>query len=236
MVRLSLFYIAFGLIFGCSKPFYQNTPPKPVLNEFSLCYDNNDAEAFNFLRFDGYYKEQMIIRNYDVTGNTLLSIDTSYRNVVFFKNGIVQMDFWDSNLERRKKGQTDIQRYVYELAIDLKARQVYLESNEWGIFRIVNDTIQIQYFNHPARLTPWYAIEVMFKIKDSNTLERVMSRKMGITDDERERQRSRKDISVVRNLATFIPLNNLPPSDCWLKRQKWFWCNEDDWREYMSAR
>lgn len=234
MVRLSIFSIAFGLIVGCSKPFYQNIPPQPILNQFSLCYENNEVEAANVLRFDGYYKEQMIISNYDITGNTLLSIDTSYRNIVFFKDGIVQMDIWDSNLERTKKGQTDIQLYVDDLIINPKVRQVFLESREWGIFRIVNDTIIIQYFNHPARLAPWYAIEAKFKIKDSTSLERVMSRKMGITDDERERQQSRKDISVVRNPATFVPLNNIPPSDCWLKRQKWFWCNEDDWINYMN--
>jgi len=36
------------------------------------------------------------------------------------------------------------------------------------------------------------------------------------------------------NPVHLTPLDVLPPSDNWLKENKWIWRNESDWKAYMQ--
>jgi hypothetical protein len=41
---------------------------------------------------------------------------------------------------------------------------------------------------------------------------------------------------AVSNTATFIPLKEIPPSDCWLKKKRWFWCDKEKYRAWKKER
>jgi len=239
MVRLIISLFAIFSLLRCAWPIYQNLPPQPVLDEFTLCYANNEILNNENLRFDGYYNEKQILKTFSLPDSSLTRIDTIYRNIILFTDGIVNMSLGDSNLARRKEGETNIQLYIDELGADHNLREVFLKSKEWGVYSLKNDTLRVQYFNHPAKLAPWYAIDVWYKIGSPDIIRRIDSRIMGISEEERIIRESNTTFSfeIIENMPlTFMPLETLPPSDCWLKDQKWFWCNEKDWIEYMEKK
>ena len=39
------------------------------------------------------------------------------------------------------------------------------------------------------------------------------------------------------DLLYFMPCNRLPKQDeSWIKRKKWFWCDENEWKEHKKAK
>jgi len=236
MVRLIISLFSITSLLGCAWPIYQKLPPQPVLDEFTLCYNNDEIHNNGNLRFDGYYSEKRILSWYNLTDSSLTRIDTITRNIILFDDGLVLMDLKDLNISRIKDNKQNIKNYIYEIFSSSDEKRFFLDLDEWGSFKLKNDTLKVQYFNHPAKLAPWYAIEVWYKVESPNSIIRIDSRKMGITEEERIRRESRRDLSVETLPATFVPLETLPPSDCWLKDQKWFWCNKNDWMEYMEKK
>jgi hypothetical protein len=103
-----------------------------------------------------------------------------------------------------------------------------------GTYKIYKDTIITQAINYPSLMAPWDAWETWYKIINKNEIVVIKSfpiHPMTESDwnnfyvDESRRERSN---------GIFTPMNHLPLFDCWIKQEKWFWCNEEDWKEYKK--
>ena len=101
-----------------------------------------------------------------------------------------------------------------------------------GMYWIEGDTIKVRCFGQfGGRFSPWSFYEVWFKIIDRNTLEGVFSKSLLDMDTSDEEWQP----NYKRVLFRFHCADSIPSSDySWLKEEKWFWCNEQDWKDYME--
>lgn len=106
----------------------------------------------------------------------------------------------------------------------------------WGKYIIDGNIIKGQYILPPGAQT-WINTEIWFKIIDSQTIEELYFKyKEKITDQE-VKECQEKGIKSGYTSAKFFPLDSLPnPDKSWLKNQKWFWCNEEDYNEFMKQK
>ncbi len=109
----------------------------------------------------------------------------------------------------------------------------FYKSYKWGVYSILNDTIKTQYLMHAARMTPWYGGQKWFLIKNDQTLQLIFSGDINNMDGKA----IERGIGYVNraSLANFIPLKNIPPPSGWLKKEKFFWRNNEDWKQYMKS-
>ena len=100
------------------------------------------------------------------------------------------------------------------------------------------DTIKIQMIDKGVGLTVSSYAEKWFKIIDKNTLELIYFA-METTTVENYKSISylkAVDLSKYKSLyATFIPLDSIPEFNNGLKKDKFFWEDEKDWKEYMNS-
>lgn len=91
----------------------------------------------------------------------------------------------------------------------------------WGHYKIFNDTVKIYCLETPYdifRNADIYG-ELSFKIIGRNNISYIGS----------------GDSSYVYYPTTTVKLQKIPDSDlCWLKEEKWFWCNKEDWKAYRE--
>ena len=86
-----------------------------------------------------------------------------------------------------------------------------------------------QFVNHPASPSPtWSAWEVWYKVIDRNTLEEIYYNPihyMSESDWENwEKNKKQREKTIVP--AKFIPVDEKPIPNCWLKEEDWFWCEK----------
>ena len=90
-----------------------------------------------------------------------------------------------------------------------------------GFYKLYGDTIKIQMIDRGYGLTASDFSEKWYKLIDRNTLKLIYFDEYDLTK---------------YSLSTFSPLDILPPFDCYLKKDKFFWKDEKDWKDYMKTR
>lgn len=162
-------------------------------------------------------------------------VDSSYTYFMFFEDGMVNMRVHDYSVFAPSNKDEDIVQYIRQVVSDENAKKskMFYNSLGWGKYTITNDTIKINY--HSGWGYPnCYAFEMWFKVIDrTHIVDIYFSR---ITADTPNMTEYQKNQEVYKETipSRFIPLKNLPSSDCWLKKKKWFWKNESDWENYME--
>lgn len=76
-----------------------------------------------------------------------------------------------------------------------------------------------------------------YKVIDRHTIQEISNEEVlppNISDYEISHSANREK-SFLNKYYDFIPIEQLPSSNCWLKEEKWFWCNEEDWKSYMDS-
>lgn len=158
------------------------------------------------------------------TGLTLK--DTFFMDILFYDDG---------SFVRNISVKDSFNSYNdYFAAIRQKGKDaLFYKSNWWGVYALSGDTIKAQYLMHAPKATPWYTGEEWYLIKDRNTLQLIFAGDLGLLNGKPDPKRMRavEKVSPVR----FYPVNETPPSYGWLKKEKFFWRNEQDWELYMSA-
>ena len=197
--------------------------PREIRNNFTLCYNQKTYNtSFNT---KGYYEISSLHDSSIFFPGSILSGDSIKTNMVFFNDGIFLFGFFNHELtpsEYLEKG----------------TEKEFGTFFKWGLYKVDKDTIMAQYVNHPAVLAnTWTAYEILFKILGKNSLKYIGIRRLWHSSGYDKKEFTNK--YVIRNdsnsyIASFVPIKkDLPPSDCWLKKEKWFWCNSSDWEEYM---
>ncbi len=231
MVKALILLIFCIFTTSCSRMIYDNKPPLKYLNELTLCYSKNSVNNHARLKHNGYYIQELTFIIHHFKGSDWEIIERkSSNNFIFFENGIFLFGISDRNEFRVLGGTSDLDLYFQELSYSPEETMRFHNSDYWGLYYVSNDTIRTQYINHPSWNMPWNAIEQIFVVDDQGKLNSIKTRVLGITNTNIIPSHT----ELIRHPAEYIPLETLPSSDAWLKREKWFWCDEDEWRTYME--
>lgn len=155
--------------------------------------------------------------------DTLINIEGYYSHrhsdfprLIFYKDGTCISGFmgvW---------GKT-VQEQFEEMANDPKKMKAFHRNSNWGCYVISGDTIKMRTVDRPGCGSTdgmWRLKVERYKIIDKNTLERIYP-----------------PASIGNSWAPtkFYPLTVRPNSDCSLKKKKWFWCNEEQYKKYKRT-
>lgn len=176
----------------------------------AFCYSTRNLKSENMIRTDGYY---LIIFGRRDTDPKYLE-----HFCLFYKDG------------------TAIFYYDHEYFLDAKDRYFgfYNRGTQWGSYEIKEDTVRMLVIESPGS-TSWLPTEYILKIEDQNSI-RLLYTKNPYTPEK----------GVIANYLTdevygsmpgrFIPESNLPDPDMsWLKRRKWYWCNEEEYKTWKKS-
>ncbi|MEA4966702.1 MAG: hypothetical protein VB048_01110 [Bacteroidaceae bacterium] len=184
---------------------------------FSACVGittyNNLKNDFSYLKFD----------NKPNKTNGLFNINGYYKLEKNNKNTVYFMFFEDGS-------------YVNQVFFDEK-NNIIGPSVDRGIYKLFGDTIKVQIMFKGVGLTGSSFSEKWYKIIDKNTLKIIYGAQDQVTDDFFAKYYlDEYDIKKYYNsYAKFNPLDSIPHFENELKKDKFFWEDEKDWKEYMDS-
>jgi hypothetical protein len=207
--------------------------PLRVRKNFTLCYDSSTNYSNSKIKLNGYYVniEPFERPHYDLkTGEKKGStLDTIYTNIMFFSDGLVIRGFNGLNC-----GNCDIfsnSQLLFDVSQNKKLEtESFYNGFNWGIYTIEGDTIKLHILNHPPRFNPyWHLFEQWYLINNDGSLSPIYSK--NLIDG-----RVSALASITRDTFKFIETNIILPSDTWLKKEEWFWCDKEKYRAWKKER
>ncbi len=222
------------LVFYISVVFLMNScsnyvPPR-VKKDFTYCFNPALDYSNSKVKFNGYFVKTIPFQRpiYN-NNNTTYELDTIYSNIMFFKNGIF--------VERFKQlgcGNCDIAentQFLMEINQDnVTATTSFYDRFNWGIYLVNLDTIKTQSVNHQTWPNPyWNTVEVWYKIVDNETLVEIYGK--NLSDNRKLPSFPSDSISY-----HFIETNLSIKPDTWLKKEKWFWCDEKEFEKFIQKK
>ncbi len=200
--------------------------PKHIKQGFTYCYYKSETNIKKLINVEGYF-----------VNNTQNSSSLAF---MFYEDGTFLYEFFDVDEGRREKGKSNISLYFQEIIDDTtgKVSTSFNKWFKWGLYIVDGDTIKTQYVNHPLSISPnWSAWEVWYKVIDRNTIIEIYSKPIHYmtASDWKNWEKNKKQREKTIVPSKLIPVKEKPVPDCWLKREKWFWCNKKDWRNYMDS-
>ena len=174
---------------------------------------NSLKKKFLYLKFD----------NKPNKTNGLFNINGYYKLEKNNKNTVYFMFFEDGS-------------YVNQVFFDEK-NNIIGPSVDRGIYKLFGDTIKVQIMFKGVGLTGSSFSEKWYKIIDKNTLKIIYGAQDQVTDDFFAKYYLEEyDITKYYHpYAKFIPLDSIPHFDNFLKKDKFFWEDEKEWKEYMES-
>ncbi|HRP91176.1 MAG TPA: hypothetical protein PKX92_14195 [Edaphocola sp.] len=221
MFKIGLYFLFTSICFSCN-----GQVPNRIKKKFNYCYDSKINYSQTKINFNGYYiikHNPYIISFHDMQGNRKeRSQDTTFNTIVFFKDGIFTLG--------NTKSHRDYYDMEYLKRVEQKIQSEYEQFYNWqywGIYKIVGDTIKMQYISHQPRFNPyWTLIEVWYVMINEKTLKTVYA--MDYTHDNKAE--FKENIVTIEFIETSLHLK----SDTWLKREKWFWCDEKQYKQWKQ--
>ncbi len=217
--------------------FYTSCAYRPVSKnlkqDFTFCYKDTSYDT-SIIRFDGYY-EIIRIDSVFVREENKYKQRQFYTNYHFFKNGVFMRNY---GFRGDKYRPNNIALYFDDLFNEndsIKIKGLYTHYT-WGLHHIKGDTIIVQSLDHPSFMNGFMAYEKKFLIFNNDSIIEIESEMLG----ERDKLiiKNYNELYKIKNKknAHFKQLNTIPnPKKCWLMQKKWFWCNEEDWQQYMDS-
>lgn len=188
---------------------------KEVRVNFTNCINGKNTNIRSLIDIDGYYLMNQLGRYYWGPENNYK--DTLAINIIFYEDGTLIDNFFS-----RFGYPKDIPGYLKKVVQNGYKDEFYY-GFYWGVYRIEGDTIKAQYINHASGLAPWDACEEWFKVINRKTIVSIYTKRIGKSMTEVEVADYEKIISG-NTPAKFVPLDVIPPPNCWLKKEKWIWC------------
>lgn len=205
--------------------------PKLAKRGFTYCFDNNDTGIEKLIDIDGYYESYSLIRRNN-------KIDTTFNTMMFYSNGLYVGAFGDTNRDRiiydQEKSRWlggNIPLFFEEISKDKdnkKYESFYLIT--WGRYIINNDTIKIQHMQKPSALASNPAYESWYKVTGRNSLIWIKTFRIDKEYPLRAIDPPEKNITYYFHKVPIIP----PFDNAWILKEKWFWCNENDWKIFKK--
>ena len=216
-------YLFTAIGFGSIYPSCQ--PTRRTRDSFQLsayCYNGDYTGLDTLIEMRGYYKfEQRFTRN--VGFPSVPVPDTLTFTALFMNDGIFIYNFNPKYYESTSKT-----RFGF-----------YNRRTKWGRYYTSGDTIKAQFVESPGGMS-WEQGQFWFQIINHITIRELnfQYREPITQHDILMYQQSEKSKNT--SLGHFTKYDLLPDSDqSWLKKQKWFWCNKEDyliWQKNKSMR
>lgn len=188
---------------------------KDLRKDFTNCFEGKSTNIRSLIDIDGYYIMYDLEGYYYGFKNEFE--DTLDINMIFYEDGTLFYNFF-SRFDYPK----DIPGFLKKMTQNGDKDPFYF-GFYWGVYRIDGDTIKAQYINHARGMAPWDAREEWFKVVNRNTLTCIYAKMLGEKMTEVAIVNYKKAISRY-TAARFVPLEVIPPPNCWLKKEEWFWC------------
>lgn len=229
-MKKNYFFILFFLIIANSCDLIRI--PSSLKKDFTICYSGKNTGLDTLINIHGYFRTTEERDRFGENHNTLHIVDTVYSYFMFFSDG-VYLGLFSS----RSKDLADFFDDVNE-CIKRKGRNCnFFRWYFWGYYTISGDTIIAQSINHVRSLNQLYSgVETKFIILDKNTLYIVERRRIGNNQSNRIAlgySKEKEDEQFYRvfgrqrvssDTAKFVWLDEIPPSNCWLKKRRLFFC------------
>ena len=196
---------------------------KEVIKKSTIKLEGKNTNIRDLLEIDGYYP-------LPIDSGSLDRYEPIFGNIMFFEDGTYVRFFFERGVPYDKRGvpydktKKNMSKYIDG---KMKGGQFHWRDADWGVYSIQNETIVIySYMKLPLYL---YLDEKRYKIIDRKTIQFIFYRNLLATDHNEGRWEKGEPLH-------FMPADSLPSSDSysWLKKQKWIWRNESDWKEYME--
>jgi hypothetical protein len=233
MMKKLVLFICISILCNSCIPigFYVHNVRPSYIKKGITCYDGKDPNIDSLINISGCYHEIIISKRKDYYFDKIYEtpIDTSWTNIMFFKDGICVANFPNFG------DKNDLSLYFKELGNSLVIKTSFYKIAYWGKYIISNDTIIVQCVQRPFSsdgAPSWYAYEYWYKIIDKNTIQRIYEKPICNKSEFNYKNSILKNMTYLP--AKFIPIDVLPTSDNWVKKKKWFWCNKEDWKAYME--
>ncbi len=166
-----------------------------TVKKLTQCYDSKHTGIDSLINLDGYYKLPFVYQEKD----------TVIHNILLFTDGLFLYNF---DLEYYQESKANAYGFYNRGGVD------------WGVYKLTNDTIYVQTVESPGGMS-WLQSEMMFRIIDSVTLERL--------------QLDLNDNSMRYLPAKFVAYADIPdPNKSWIMNKKWFWCNEEAYKKWKK--
>ncbi|MDR3340069.1 MAG: hypothetical protein LBT25_08295 [Candidatus Symbiothrix sp.] len=171
---------------------------KEIISKLTIKLEGNKTNISDFIDINGYYS------NADF-GSGIRA------NVIFFSDGTYVWQFKFREDATEDSISNNIGRWIYTWIEDKQIRW----GNYWGVYRIEGDTIIGNFFVKGSFWRGWSFTEERYKIIDKTTIKKISLKYLLKSDNNSE--------TWMSDYYHFIPADSLPPSDCWLKEEKWIW-------------
>lgn len=190
---------------------------KVFRGEMETCFTGKHiANISELINTDGFFSEE----KFSEGANRYL-----HSNMFFFSDGI-----FTSGVSIKGQYSPDyIQHFFNNENFDDENWNAFY----WGVYDLQGDTIKTKSIFIGTLNAGWSMREEWFQVIDNLTLRSIYAKPIGkdyLSQEVLEKYWFNRDNHTT---AIFFQLKTIPSSDCWLKREKWFWCNEDEWRAFM---
>jgi len=180
-----------------------------IISKSNIKLEGRNTNIRDLLEIDGYYQDQNYLK-------MMFFEDGTYVSSFSFKKDIPENEI-KANMSKSLAGGIEDKQFSW--------------GNDWGVYKIEGDTLVAYYYLRGSFWTPWYFDEVRYKIIDKITIQKIYWKGLLKIDEQYNKERSPW---INGSYLHFTPADSLPSSDCWLKKQKWIWRNEQDWKDYMQ--
>lgn len=196
--------------------YFDRYPPRLrncVISHMTMCFGNDSTNTFERVRTDGFYyypkKHKVIL------ADTIRELDSEdpwgqeiYRTVFYTNRMFGGYVFFEDDL---------------------------CGASEWGMYEIHGDTIITECMTYGSMNGASYGFRDSLLVKSPDTL--VLLSRSPICPEFGHENYFHYYTGERGDELYFMPCNRLPNQDkSWIKRKKWFWCDENEWREYKEAR
>ncbi len=152
-------------------------------------------------------------------------MDTIYTNMLFFPDGLVVTGFTGLNC-----GNCDIEsnnQFLKNVSQNKQPETSLFYGNNWGIYIITDDTVKVQVVNSQSWPNPyWYLFEHWFLINADGSLSPIYSK--NLIDNKILNE------NPIKPIYKFIKTKIQLPSDTWLKKEEWFWCDKEEYKAWKK--
>lgn len=175
-----------------------------LAEEFSYCYDGTKTSIDTLININGYYECEYLTEKGYVDRKQIL---------IFYENGIfIKSDGFE--ILKPPKG--------------VDKPDFYNKNCDVGIYKVIGDTIKIQYIYIGSATSGCEAIH--YKVLDNETIKWVFYSKCDCLE---------KKFPIIHNVtdAKFVPSKNLPnPYFGKVFKRKWFWCDEKEFKKWKRRK
>ena len=235
--------VIFFILIVCSilscKTTYKMPMPIDLKENFTLKYTPDKKGLASLIELTGYYTQIRITQHKISKGFLGLKeeyvVDTFYMNYLFFEDGILL-----ANVSPLGESNDTINLPIYLTKMAKDTTNSFKLFGIWGTYETSGDIIRTQTIRPSGSLNDtWSGMENLFKIIDRTSIKLIYRRPLyylSPSDREIYTEQYYRDRLKNEEPAIFIKSDAIPSSDCWMKKESWFWKNEKDYIEYMNKK